>query len=111
MVAIIAVITISCGVDDLTGFTYGESMALDVDGLEQIEDPVSGLTFGFPEGGIGVLTVTEIMSAPERPFEGGRGFHVEYDGAYEFMVRGPVGEDEYPLCIAILDQLGETRRQ
>jgi hypothetical protein len=82
------------------GFEYGDSRTLSVAGLTEIYDPVSGLSFGFPEGGRGTLTISEILSAPERPVAGGRGWRLEADSLDAVTVRAPVGADEEAACRA-----------
>lgn len=50
-------------------------------------DPVSGLTLVFPEGASGRLVRGEILEGPDRPWDGGRGVYLSYDGDEAVQVR------------------------
>ncbi len=97
---VLAVLIVGCGGKDGPSFRLGPPRVLEVDGLQEVTDPESGLTFTFPEGGVGTLTLREIVSAPDCPAAGGRGYQVEYDGAGELLVRVPVADDEEAACWA-----------
>ena len=54
--------------DELFTHQDPKELVVEADGYTEITEPVSGLTFVFPEGGSGTLTIAVIDAAPSWPF-------------------------------------------
>jgi hypothetical protein len=89
---------------DAGPFKLGDTttVALDLAAGASYQDAVTGLTFVFPAGAAGRLTRGEILEAPERPWEGGTGLYLSYDGEEPAWVKLPHAEGgcELVLCYA-----------
>jgi hypothetical protein len=61
-----------------------------------VTDTVSGFTFGFPDGGIGTLTVKALTKVPDIDTMGGKGFYIEYTGQEKMNLLLPRSPDSEP---------------
>lgn len=84
------------------GFVLGDTagVRLDLPAGGVYRDALSGMAFVFPEGAAGRLVRGEIVSGPERPWEGGRGLHLSFSGRQPVQARLPhtAGGCELVLC-------------
>ncbi|MFH1052711.1 MAG: carboxypeptidase-like regulatory domain-containing protein [bacterium] len=76
----------------------GEKKEYNVSGGEkvEIEDEVSGLTFIFPDGGEGKLTIAKITTSPEMCLPSEQ-FYMEYSGQQDVEVLLPHNDNEYNM--------------
>jgi hypothetical protein len=63
-------------------------------------DPVSGLRFVFPQGASGTITRGPIEEGPARPWPGGEGTYLAYDGDEPVLARLPAEPGGYPCLLA-----------
>jgi len=82
------------GGDDANKFSLGETNVVDVSGQTAVTEPLSGLVFRFPDAGAGTLKLTAIVEAPARPFSGGSGWAIEYQGQSPVVLVVPPNETE-----------------
>ncbi len=68
--------------------------AVEGDGEVEIDDPVSGLTFVFPQGGNGTLSVAPIVSGPAFEYESTQ-VHISYSGEETVYARLAHNEGDY----------------
>jgi hypothetical protein len=59
-----------------------------------IDDPISGCTFHFPQGGSGKFRVFSIADGPELGIDASQPFYVDYLGTGEVEIRIPVDPEE-----------------
>jgi hypothetical protein len=94
--------TSSPDVPDDGPFVVGDtsSVVLDLPLGATYADSVTGFTFIFPSGASGRLTRGDLLEAPERPWGGGQGIYLAYDGSEPVQVRLPQVEGgcELALC-------------
>jgi hypothetical protein len=87
---------------DAGPFTLDDTTAvtLDLAPGASYHDAVTGMTLVFPAGASGRLTRGGIVEAPERPWEGGTGLYLSYDGEEPVWVKLPHAEGgcELVLC-------------
>jgi len=74
--------------DQFREYTVAGSQSLDID------DPISGCTFHFPQGGSGKFRVFSIADGPELGIDTSQPFYVDYLGTGEVEIRIPVDPEE-----------------
>lgn len=75
--------------EDNASFVVADSasLAISLEPGMQITDESTGLTFSFPAGGSGMLTTGRLSEAPERPWTGGAGYYLAYQGEEPVQLR------------------------
>ena len=83
-------------------FTITDSVAtsLALDAGAVWADSVAGLTFSFPGGASGALTRGRLAEAPARPWPGGEGFYLRYDGSEPVAVHLPQVQQGVTVLLA-----------
>lgn len=66
---------------------------------ETITDSLTGLTFGFPSGGAGILTTATVTNPPGNPLTGGTGFAVTFTGDTPVTVTKTAVGDAVPYLL------------
>ena len=74
--------------DDFQEYTVAGSQPIDID------DPISGCTFHFPQGGSGKFRVFSIADGPALTIDAAEPFYVDYIGTGEVEIRIPVDPEE-----------------
>jgi hypothetical protein len=88
--------------DQTSPFVRGKtvSTALHVAPGGRWRDPASGLRLVFPQGASGTLTLGPIVEGPARPWSGGDGIYLAYDGDEPVLARMADDAAAYPCLLA-----------
>lgn len=78
----------------------GETSTYDISGSGEltIQDPTTGYSFLFPDGGSGILELGKITSGPEATLDGEM-IYVDYDGSENIQIIIPDSESKYEMVL------------